>query len=458
MTGVVAADRVGLEPFVADRVGREPAWLVAMRGEAAARFAERGLPDRRIEDWKYTNLAALAEIPLAGVRPDNRDVAVSPARALQAAGLPGWDGPVAVFIDGHLAPGASRLGDLPAGVQVASLSERLSDPALADLLRRPQRTDDGLADLLTALATDGAVVEVADHTVSERPLLLLFLSMPGSAPAAAHFRNFFWFGKHSRIQLAELHATLASPAVPGPNGPRSEVTSVAHLSHSLGQSQLDEGAVVTHTVLQREDPHCVYVGRLQAEVGKDAEWTSNALSLGAGLARWDLHVSLTSEGAGATLNGLYLVTDRQHVDFHTTIDHAHPRTRSRELYKGLLDGAATGVFNGKVVVREGAVKVVAQQTNRNLLLSDGAQIHTKPQLEIFADDVKCSHGATIGQLDATALFYLRSRGLSADDARRLLLHAFASEVLASVPEHLSGALSGSLLECLPVPGDFQEVS
>ena len=456
MTGVVASDR--LEPFLAKRVASEPAWLVAIRREAAGRFAERGLPGRRVEDWKYTSLAALGEIPLAGELPDDRGAGFTLARALQAAGLSDWDGPVAVFVDGRLIPGASRLGNLPAGMQVASLSDRLSDPAVMDLLMRPLRADDGLADLVTALALDGAVVQVADRTVSKRPLLLLFLSMPGSAPAAVHFRNLFLCGKQSQVHITEVHAALDRLEAPGGNGLHADVARAAHLHNSLGQFQLDEGAIVTHTVLQREDPACVHVERLQAEVGKDASWTSNALSVGAKLARWDLHASLASDGAQATLNGLYLVADRQHVDFHTTIDHASPHTTSRELYKGLLDGAATGVFDGKVLVREGAIKAAARQTNRNLLLSETAQINTKPQLEIFADDVKCSHGATIGQLDAAALFYLQSRGVSADDARRLLMYAFASEVLASVPEQLAGVLSGILLERLPAQGDLQEVS
>ncbi len=458
MTGLVAADRLGLEPFLANRVGHEPAWLVAIRREAAARFAERGLPDRHLEDWKYTSLTALGELPLSAPVPDLAGIVVTPARALQAAGLSDWDGPVAVFVSGRLIPDASRLGDLPAGIHVTGLSDRISAPAVADLLKRPLRSDDGLADLIRALAIDGAVVEVADRTVSERPLLLLFLSLPGAGPAAVHLRNLFLFGKQSQVQIAEVHAALTGLDASGEKDARAEGTRAAHLSHQISQFQIDAGAVVTHTVLQREDPGCVYVGRLEAEVGRDASWTSNALSVGAELARWDLHVNLADDGACTILNGLYLEADRQHVDFHTTIDHAHPHTTSRELYKGVLDGSATGVFNGKVLVREGAIKTVAQQTNRNLLLSDAAQINTKPQLEIFADDVKCSHGATIGQLDAAALFYLRSRGLSEDDARRLLLYAFASEVLAFVPEPMSRALSGILLKRLPAQGDFQEVS
>lgn len=384
-------------------------------------MAVRELPTTRQEDWKYTRVSHLArwlEEPTLAAKAE----APTFEQALSAAGLTAWPGPVAVFVDGAFAPAASRLAELPQGLSVTARSAggpATDDPALIAL------PDDVFSDRVAQQGTDGAIVRIADRTVCDRPLLIVMLA---TREAASHGRSVVHAGAQCQVAIAQVHASLT----PG-----------ASFSNQACQFILAPQAVVTHTWVQRLDVAASHVSRILAVVGRDASFTSHAVSLGAALSRCDLVVKLAAEGASCVLNGLYATDGTQHVDFHTAIEHAQPHTTSVQLYKGLLDGASTGVFNGKVMVRPHAQKTSAMQVNRNLLLSAKAQINTKPQLEIFADDVKCSHGATIGQLDLSALFYLRSRGLSAEQARQVLLHAFASEVLSGVePPELRRALGG----------------
>ncbi|MBU6427876.1 MAG: Fe-S cluster assembly protein SufD [Cyanobacteria bacterium REEB65] len=422
------------EHLIAERERSEPSWWIAARRDAFARFAELGYPTIRHEDWKYTNPAPLAQANFALATPAR--VPVTIAEALKAAGLSSWPGPILVLANGAYC-GSHGTGSLAEGVRIESLAACLQrDPdSLGEILTRPAAPDNGFTHLNAALAADGAVVHLDRGAVLTDPILLVFFTPPGEQPAASHVRNIVVAQAGSQAEIVEMYV-----------GARS----VPYMTNTVTQLQLDASAVVRHSRVQREANGAYHTCSLQAWVGRDANFASHAVSLGAALARHDIQVKLSQEGASALLNGLYLGARKQHVDFHTEIDHVVGQTTSLQRYKGILDDAAVGVFNGKVVVRPEAQKSSAQQSNRNLLLSPHAQINAKPQLEIFADDVRCSHGATIGQLDASALFYLQSRGLSKAEARQLLTYAFASEILAGVgPAVLREALSGILFEQVP---------
>jgi len=251
-------------------------------------------------------------------------------------------------------------------------------------------------------------------TLLEAPIHLIFVSAPSDAPIVSHPRTLVVAGEGSQASVIESYVGLGGGS---------------YFTNAVSEILVGANAHLTHYKLQREGDGAFHVGTVAARQQADSTFTSHSVSFGGLLVRSDTNATLDAEGSTCTLNGLYMVAGRQHVDHHTLIDHRKPHGSSRELYKGVLDGHATGVFNGKVFVRPDAQKSDAGQVNKNLLLSEGATMNTKPQLEIFADDVKCSHGATIGRLDADAIFYLRARGIGAAAARNLLTYAFANELL-----------------------------
>jgi Fe-S cluster assembly protein SufD len=290
------------------------------------------------------------------------------------------------------------------------------------------------AALNTAFVRDGAFVRVARGTVVERPLHLVFVSSAAAGPVVSYPRNLVLAGAGSQLAVVESYVGL-----------EREV----YFTDAVTEIALEDGAVVEHVKLQAESDKAFYFATLQARQARASQLVSHSFSLGGALVRNDLDTVFVEEGGECALNGLYLAAGRQHVDNHTAIDHARPHCTSRELYKGVLAGRARAVFNGKIVVRPDAQKTNARQTNRNLVLSDDTSVNSKPQLEIFANDVKCAHGATVGQVDKEALFYLRSRGLAAEVARDLLVYAFASELLdeirtPAVREHLAARLAARL--------------
>ncbi|MGH8309983.1 MAG: Fe-S cluster assembly protein SufD, partial [Steroidobacteraceae bacterium] len=291
-----------------------------------------------------------------------------------------------------------------------------------------------------ALFTDGAYIHVPAHTVLERPIHVLFISTGATNghSAMSHPRVLVVLDDDSQAAVVESYA--------GPDGAR-------YFTNVVTEIALGAHAVLDHYKLQRESAEAYHVGSIYLRAARSANCTSHSISVGGALVRNDVMAVLAGEGGECTLNGLYLADGQRHVDNHTTIDHAMPHCDSREIYKGILADRARGVFNGKIIVRPDAQKTDAKQTNKALLLSDDAQINTKPQLEIFANDVKCTHGAAVGQLDEDAIFYLRARGLDLQQARDMLIHAFAGDVLNRIRiEPLRKSLEEHLLSELPAAG------
>ncbi|MFN8641236.1 MAG: Fe-S cluster assembly protein SufD [Candidatus Binatia bacterium] len=407
-----------------------PAFVRALRQRARARFAALGFPTTRVEDWKYTNVAPIAR-EIFAVAPDTITDA---ATALAAAAR--LDGAVElVFVNGRFAPSLSTRPALPAGVVVDSLAATwASRPALVEphLGSLAGIEDDGMAALNTACVQDGAFVHLPDGCDLAAPIHCLFVSLANGTPTVSHPRVLVVAGAGSRTHLVEQHVGRGR-----------------YWTNAVSEVIVGAGASVAHHKVQREDTAAFHLATISAAQAGDSHFGSHAVALGAALSRAAIATRLDAPGAACVFDGLYVADGTQHVDHHTTIDHAHPRGTSRELYKGILTGRASGVFNGKVFVRPDAQQSDAQQMNQNLLLSDDAQIDTKPQLEIFADDVKCSHGATIGQLDHDAIFYLRARGIDEPEARRLLIYGFANELVervavAPLRAHLADALAARL--------------
>jgi Fe-S cluster assembly protein SufD len=386
------------------------AWLQALRAEAAAGFAAQGLPTRRDEAWRFTDLSDLAALPLDGSGPAAREGKGHVDVIGEACHL-------LVFVDGVFAPGVSSPGTLPAGVELRPLSGALESASAADLAPLFTVSDAkrrSLSALNSALFEDGVLLRVAAGVQVERPIHLVFLH--AGAPLVTP-RCGIALGAGSRAQLVEHYLGSDAPGL---------VTPVTEID-------LAPDAELLHVHLQAQGAGVFHLAELAVRQGERSRLRSISLALGARLARVDLASALAGAGAHAELLGLYAGRGSQHLDHHTTIDHATPQTTSRELYKGILDERAKGIFLGRIHVRPHAQKIDAMQTNRTLLLSDAAAIHTRPQLEIHADDVRCSHGASIGRLDESHLFYLRARGIDEVDARALLISGFAGEVLAELP-------------------------
>ncbi len=401
-----------------DLAPRSPAWLRTARRAALARFAAQGLPTTRDEEWRYTSLAPLEETPLAPV------LAGAPVALPEAALGPhlvgGADWPRLVFVNGRYAPGLSRADRLPEGLRAGSLMDALAgngEGLAAGVLGDDAERADAWTALNTAYWADGALVRVAPGRRIEAPVHLLFLTTGRDAAPATHPRSLIVLEPGSQATVIETYGAIDA-------GP--------YLTNAVTRIRLGAGAALDHHRVEREGGRAFHVGRTQVVQDRDSRLASSSILLGGRIVRHDLRVRLEAEGADCALRGLYVIGGRQHVDINTIVDHARPHGRSRQLFKGVLDGRARGVFSGRVIVRPGAQKTDAHQTNKNLLLSDGVEVDSKPQLEIFADDVKCSHGAADGQLAADALFYLRSRGLAEAAARALLTYGFASEVLAGI--------------------------
>lgn len=395
--------------------GQDASWLSKLRRSAIERFSELGFPTTRHEDWKYTNVGPIALLDFRAAKQNGVEIATEDLLSLSFA-----DGAQnrLVFIDGVYSAKHSSTTNLPPGMRVQSLAELLSqnDDLIAPWLGRyAEFHERSFVALNTAFMEDGAVVFVPTGCRLEEPVHIMFVSTGAAQPVILHPRNLIVCGERSEVKIVESYVGLGKGVYFA-----NPVTEIAAASESI----------IDHYRLQREGDAAFHVGTISARLERATNLTSHHVTLGGALVRNDVHVILGGEGSECSLNGLYLTAGDQHIDNHTEIDHAQPRASSRELYKGILRGRARGVFNGKIVVRKGAQKTDARQTNKNLLLSKDAVVNSKPQLEIYADDVKCSHGSTIGQLDRDALFYLRARGIGADDARSLLSYGFAAEILS----------------------------
>lgn len=407
--------------------------IESLRQRAAERFAQLGFPTTKNEDWKFTSVAPIAQAawPLARA-------AASPVESSGLdrfrLGVPACE---LVFLNGRYAPDLSQVGDLPDDVIVASLARVLEtnpERVLPYLGTIADHERQAFTALNTSQFVDGAFIDLPQGTILAVPVHLLFLSDASAAPFSAHPRNLILAGESSAVTVVESFAALRDSA---------------YFTNAVTEIAVGPNARVEHLKFQRESEHGFHVGTVEVQQARDSRFRSFSFALGSLLSRTNIYSVMGGEGSDCSMNGLYLLHENQHIDHQTRIEHAAPNCTSREVYKGILDGNSHAVFNGKVFVQPQAQKTDGKQTNKNLLLSDGAKVDTKPQLEIFADDVKCTHGATVGRLDEIGLFYLESRGIGAALARRLLTYGFAAEVLEEIsPEAIRHRLERLVFERL----------
>jgi Fe-S cluster assembly protein SufD len=413
--------------------GRNLPWLRRLREDAFARFCEVGFPTTHDEDWRFTNVSAIARTAFqtsSDVRLAKGDTAAWRVDDVAA---------MLVFVNGRFSAELSEVNALPKGVTVASLADRIEvapEEVEKHLGKYADTQRDPFVALNTAFISDGAYVHLPRGVVVEAPIYLLYLSTKEDAPTMTHPRNLIVAEDEAQVAVIEDYASVGGASVV--------------LSNAVTELVAGESAVAQHYLIEREHLKAFNLSTLRIEQGRSANVASHSVLLGGGLVRNNVHPVLAGEGGECLINGLFLGTGSQHLDNYMHVEHAAPHCGSRQFYNGILDGQAHGVFHGRIVVHKPAQKTDAKQTNRNLLLSDDAQIDTKPQLEIYADDVKCTHGATIGQIEENALFYLQSRGISELEARKLLLMAFAEECVDRMQstvakEHIARLIDEHLL-------------
>ena len=404
--------------FEKSAASRELSWLRKLRQDGFARFSETGFPTLRDEDWRFTNLSAISQTPFRLVRnghslPSREDI--EPFRIPDV-------GCRLVFVDGRFAPNLSSTGKLAPGVTVGNLAGAITrNPGAIELHlgRYLNLQRDAFGALNTAFLEDGGYVHVAKGVVAEEPISLLFVSTAHDSPTVSHPRNLIVAEENSQATIVEDYVSLGEGEA---------------LCNTVTELVAGDHSVVSHYMIEREHSQAFNVSTLRIQQGRTADVASHSVLIGGALVRNNVHPVLAGEVGECLINGLFIGTGRQHLDNYMLVEHASPHCSSRQFYTGILDGHAHGVFHGRIIVHKDAQKTDAKQTNRNLLISDSAQIDTKPQLEIYADDVKCTHGATIGQIDENSLFYLRSRGIDEASARTLLLVAFASECVERMKE------------------------
>jgi Fe-S cluster assembly protein SufD len=406
----------------------EPRWLAGLRARGAEAFARLGFPTTRDEAWKYTDVSPILRHEFERTTAGCERMRFAELEALQ---VPEASGACVVFVDGHYCADLSSVRDLPAGVVVADVLSAAASDIVRDRLGAIAPADgQAFVALNTAMTDGGALVVVPDGLTLETTVHVVYLSGGATRPSAAYPRTLVVAGANSSVRIVETFAAA--------------VDEVA-FTNAVAEISLAEGARVEHYRVQQESSQAYHVGATDVRVGRAASYTAVSISIGSALARHDLRVALEAEGAECRIDGLYLAEGAQHTDSHTRVDHLVPHCSSNQLYKGVLDGRSRAVFNGKVVVHHAAQRTEAHQTNNNLMLSPAARVDTKPELEIFADDVVCTHGATVGALEDEERFYLASRGLDAETARGLLTYGFAEELVErvrteSVRRHLDAVI------------------
>jgi Fe-S cluster assembly protein SufD len=428
--------------FMQERAGTAAAWVKSLRSAAMERFNDTGFPTTRDEEWRFTNVAAIAKTSFALPGTARKPLSNGTVRSLNIPNLPG---PVFVFVDGQFAPQLSSRAE--GSVRVTTLRQAIEthQDRIRSLLEQwPIAQQDAFTNLNTAFLEEGAFILVSKGVVIDEPIHLLCITTRHESPIMSHPRNIILADESSQAAIIEHYVALDDGAT------------APYLTNAVTDIVIGENANVHHYLLERESAHAFNISTLRARQHRHSQFASHTVLLGGKLVRNNVHAILDGEGCTCLINGLYVPSDDQHMDNHMRVEHAKPYGDSRQFYKGILNDRATAVFSGRIIVHPGAQKTDAKQTNKNLLLSDQAQVDTKPQLEIYADDVKCTHGATIGQLDEEAIFYLRARGIHEDGARSLLIHAFAGESLgrmniASVRNYLDKILlrrlpGGELLE------------
>lgn len=418
------------------------AWLRPLRQEAMQRFLQLGWPTLKDEEWRFTSIKPIAATPLV--------LAENGAAEISAQTLAPWSFPEVevqlVFIDGHHRPELSRLeAASTGGLVVTSLAEAIrhrSERLAPHLAHYAEFRDDAFAALNTAFLQDGALIDVGRGVTLGSPIHLLFIATAAARPRISHPRNLILAGEASRATVIEHYVTLGEGV---------------SFSNAVTEVLVGAQAQVAHYLLEEENTQAFNVSTLRVDQHKESRFESHSALFGGALVRNNVHVELQGPGCRSLVNGLFVAAGTQHMDNHMRVVHAQPHGESRQFYKGILDGRAHGVFTGRILVKPGAQKTDAKQTNRNLLLSDEAQINTQPQLEIYADDVKCTHGATTGRLDEEAAFYLQTRGIDAESARGLLIHAFARESLDRMSvEPVRARLEGLLAARLPRAASAEE--
>ena len=394
-----------------NRVSAQPRWLHTLRQEAFASFSETGFPTTHDEDWRFTNVSAVANtaFELAALESLSREH-LNGFGALDFASH-------LVFVNGLFSKELSTLAPMPNGMTVGSLTTQLkNDPASVErhLGQYLNTRRDPFAALNTSFIEDGVFVHIPRGIVFETPIYVLYVTVPGATPTMNHPRNLIVAEENSQVTVVEDYVSLGEGIT---------------FSNAATELIAGDNANVSHYMIVREGEQAYNFSTLRIQQGRHANVATHSLLLSGALVRNNVHPVLAGEGSECLINGLFMANGRQHMDNYMLVEHASPHCDSRQFYNGILNGQSHGVFHGRIIVHKDAQKTDAKQTNRNLLLSDDAQIDTKPQLEIYADDVKCTHGATIGQFDDNALFYLRSRGLAEAAARHVLLLAFANECL-----------------------------
>lgn len=426
-----------LEAFseLQQRTSRQPEWLRSLRQEAFGRFCDRGFPTVKDEAWRFTNVAPISREAFSLPKARQIDLTIDDLQPflLSSAACR------LVFVNGSFVSGLSDKRSLPSGVEADSLAAviaRNSGALEPHLGRYLDIKRDPFCSLNTAFLEDGAYIHIAHGTVLEAPIHLLFLSTETDIPWMVHPRNLLIAESDTQSNIVEEHLSLGDGTL---------------FSNIATELVAANNATIAHHLIECENRSTFHISTLRIQQERSANVSSHSALLGGALVRNNVHPVLAGEGGECLINGLFIGDNAQHLDNYMLVEHSAPHCASHQFYNGILNGSAHGVFHGRIIVHEDAQKTDAKQTNRNLLLSDDAQIDTKPQLEIYADDVKCTHGATIGQIDENALYYLRSRGIGEISAREMLLFAFAGECLGrirstSVREHLERIVYQSLPE------------
>ena len=428
MTGVAMTNGSLTKVLQTAAAAPAPVLLRNLRGQGRTRFEALGLPNRRQEDWRFTRLEAIEETEFSAPPLVPSRIDVTPWRRPDVHTL--------VFIDGLFSPDFSEVGDLPDGAVVSNLM--LASASDSEVVKRhlgnlTSLEDQPFAALNTAVLADGAVIHVPEGVRIDRPIQLLFVAGPSNRPTVCAPRILIVAGEESSVTIEEHHVGTKGTA----------------LSCPVSEIVVEVRAAVRHVIVQDESPTTQHLASRHVVMGRGSRYASQSVSLGGALVRNDIRVDLVGEDAEASLDGLYLTDGKQQADSHLTLRHEAPHCRSHQLYKGILAGSSRAVFTGRIVVEQDAQKTDSTQSNRNLILSDDAVANSNPQLEIFADDVRCTHGSTVGRLDEDAVFYLRSRGIGRDEACRMLTQAFAGEVLDRIPlEDLRDDLSRRVSEKL----------
>ncbi|MFQ5525081.1 MAG: Fe-S cluster assembly protein SufD [Thermoanaerobaculia bacterium] len=402
------------------RSDKEPGRVGALRRDAMSRFGDLGFPTRKLEEWRSTDIRAIADTSFS-FEPLSECVVEADCERFRYPNTHEL-----VFVNGVYREKLSRLAALPEGVVVSTLEQAWNEhPELVEphLGRHAEFENHAFVALNTALHESGVFVFLPRNVVVETPIHVLHLGRGGDAPVASFPRNLFVAGENSQGRIIEQFATAGDAETAG-----------RHFACPVTEVVLAPSAVVDHYKLQRESTDAFHMATFQIYLERSSNFSSHSISWGGGLVRNDVNAVLDGEGCEATLNGLYMVEGKQLVDNHMRVDHAAPHCDSHELFKGILEGRSRAVFNGRIFVHKGAQKTDAKQTNRNLLLSPTALVNSNPQLEIFADDVRCTHGSTVGQLDDLAVFYLRSRGIGEEAARSLLTYAFCADIVQRIKD------------------------